>query len=79
LNIAVYIGVKTKIKLLKDESGKAIFPRSFTALSREGKVYIRNNFIGDRIAFTAGEFIAIKSDCILLFEIVSDIELDFQL
>lgn len=55
-------GAQTKIKLLKNKSGDAIFPGFFTAVNRDGKAYIRNNFIGEKIAFTAYEMDRIKNE-----------------
>lgn len=48
-------GVSVKIKLLKNNKGEATFPGFFASVNRDGKAYIRNNFIGDKIAFTAYE------------------------
>jgi hypothetical protein len=54
-------GVATKIKVLTDNKGEARFPGFFTAYNREGKAYIRNNFIGMKIAFTPYELTKIKA------------------
>lgn len=48
-------GTTTKIKLLKKNTGEAQFPGFFASISQEGKAYIRNNFIGEKIAFTSYE------------------------
>lgn len=48
-------GTTVKIKLLKNSKGEATFPGFFTALTREGNPYVRNNFIGDKVAFTTYE------------------------
>lgn len=47
-------GNKNKIKLVeyKDE---ARFPGFFAAVNREGVAYVRNNFVGPKVAFTAYE------------------------
>jgi hypothetical protein len=47
--------VENKIKLIIDNKGEPRFPGFFTGISREGKAYIRNNFIGQNIAFTPYE------------------------
>jgi hypothetical protein len=47
-------GKQTKIKLVKKNNGDAMFPY-FLAYSREGKLYMQTNFIGDNIFFTAKE------------------------
>ena len=54
-------GTQTKIKLLIDNKGEARFPGFFTAYNKEGKAYIRNNFIGNKIAFTPYELTKIKA------------------
>lgn len=54
-------GVSTKIKLVIDNKGEARFPGFFTAYSKEGKAYIRNNFIGAKVAFTPYELTKIKA------------------
>lgn len=53
------IGKTTKIKLIKNNKGDAIFPY-FLNYSREGKLYMSTNFIGDKIAFTDKELTKIK-------------------
>jgi hypothetical protein len=55
------IGAVTKIKLLKNNKGEAIFPGFFASVNRDGKAYIRNNFIGSKIAFTPYEADRIKN------------------
>lgn len=55
------IGASTKIKLIIDNKGEARFPGFFTAYSKEGKAYIRNNFIGMKVAFTPYELTKIKT------------------
>ena len=56
-------GATTKIKLLKKKNnGEATFPGFFAAVNRDGKAYIRNNFIGEKIAFTAYEMDRIKNE-----------------
>jgi hypothetical protein len=57
-------GAETKIKLLKNNKGEATFPGFFTAVNRDGKAYIRNNFIGEKVAFTAYEIDRIKNESI---------------
>lgn len=48
-------GTKLKIKLLRNKSKEAIFPGFFTSLTREGIPYVKNNFIGPKVAFTSQE------------------------
>ena len=54
-------GTTVKIKLLKNNKGEAQFPGFFTGLTKPdpitgiSKAYIRNNFIGNKVAFTAYE------------------------
>ena len=48
-------GVTTKIKLLKSKSGEAVFPGFFAGLTKEGLPFVRNNFIGSKIAFSTYE------------------------
>lgn len=54
-------GVSTNIKLVKNNKGEATFPGFFTAYNRDGKAYIRNNFIGAKLAFTPYEETRIKN------------------
>lgn len=57
------VGAQTKIKLLKKKSnGEATFPGFFAAINRDGKAYIRNNFIGDKVAFSAYEITRITNE-----------------
>jgi len=55
-------GTTTKIKLLKNKNGEAVFPGFFSGLTKEGKAYIRNNFIGDKISFSSYEADRIKKE-----------------
>lgn len=48
------IGTTTKIKLIKNKKGEAIFPY-FAAYSKEGRLYMKTNFIGANILWTAKE------------------------
>lgn len=53
----------SKIKLMKNsKTGDGQFPGFFTGLTREGKAYIRNNFIGEKIAFSAYELTRIQNE-----------------
>lgn len=52
----------TKIKLLTNKKGDACFPGFFTSLTKEGKPYIKNNFVGDKIGYTAYEAGRIKNE-----------------
>lgn len=49
------IGSKFQIKLLKNNKGEATFPGFFVGISKEGKAYIKNNFIGTKLAFSTYE------------------------
>lgn len=53
---------ETKIKLLKNKKGEAIFPGYFSGLSREGNLYMKNNFVGDKIAFLPKEMTKIQNE-----------------
>lgn len=55
-------GVTTKIKLLKNKKGEAVIPGYFAALSKEGKAYVKNNFIGNKIGFTTYELQRINNE-----------------
>lgn len=55
-------GTKTTIKLLKNKAGEAVFPGFFTGLTKEGKPYIKNNFIGPKVAFSTFEAEKIKKE-----------------
>lgn len=52
-------GKTTKIKLIKNNKGEAMFPY-FLNYNREGKLYMSTNFIGDKIFFTTKEADRIK-------------------
>lgn len=51
-----------KIKLIKDKDGNGKFPGFFAGVSREGTVYVRNNFVGPKISFTAFEMSKINGE-----------------
>lgn len=55
------VGVETSIKLITDNKGEPRFPGFFAAVNKEGKAYIRNNFIGKNLGFTAYEKTRIKN------------------
>lgn len=48
-------GATTKIKLINDSKGNPRFPGFFTSINQEGMAYVRNNFVGNTIGFTAYE------------------------
>lgn len=48
-------GASLQIKLLRNNKGEATFPGYFASITKEGKAYIRNNFIGKNLSFTAYE------------------------
>lgn len=54
------IGKVSKIKLLKSKDGDPQFPGFFTGLTKDGQAYVSNNFIGEKVAFTAYEIDRIK-------------------
>jgi hypothetical protein len=49
------VGATSKIKLITTSKGDVRMPGFFTGLTRDGKAYIKNNFIGERILFTPYE------------------------
>lgn len=56
-------GVETRIKLMKHgKTGEAVFPGYFTGLTKEGKAYIRNNFIGAKVAYSVYELQRINNE-----------------
>ena len=56
-------GAEFQIKLLKNgKTGEATFPGYFTGISKEGKAYIRNNFMGAKIAFSTYEMTRINNE-----------------
>lgn len=55
-------GVETKIKLIKNKKGEGVFPGFFAGINREGASYIRNNFIGTKVAFSAYEMKRIQDE-----------------
>lgn len=54
-------GTETKIKLMINNKGEAQFPGFFSGVSREGKAYIRNNFMGEKLAFSTYELTRINN------------------
>lgn len=55
-------GVTTNIKLLKNTKGEATFPGYFAGITKEGKAYVKNNFIGSKLAFTSYEKTRIENE-----------------
>lgn len=55
-------GVAFKIKLLKNKNGEATFPGFFTGLTKEGKPYVKNNFIGQKVAWSTYELDRIRKE-----------------
>lgn len=53
-------GRTADIKLVENKDGEARFPSFFAGVSREGVAYVRNNFIGKKLAFSAYELQKIK-------------------
>ena len=49
------VGRTSKIKLIKDKNGEGRFPGFFSGVNREGQAYIRNNFVGSKVAFSSYE------------------------
>lgn len=58
-NTAPGVGSTTKIKLVKNNKGEAMFPY-FLNYNREGKLYMSTNFIGNGVFFTTKELDRIK-------------------
>jgi len=54
-------GAKCQIKLIKNTKGEAAFPGFFSGITKEGKAYVRNNFIGSKLAFSAYEVTKINN------------------
>lgn len=54
--------IETNIKLLKNKKGEATFPGFFANLSKEGVAYVKNNFIGEKIAFSPYELQRIENE-----------------
>ena len=44
-----------------NNKGEAQFPGFFSGVSREGKAYIRNNFMGEKLAFSTYELTRINN------------------
>lgn len=61
------VGTTTDIKLVTNNKGEAVFPSYFTGLTKpdpktgESKAYIKNNFVGSKLAFTPSELTRIKN------------------
>jgi hypothetical protein len=55
-------GRTNKIKLIKDKDGNGKFPGFFAGVSREGTVYVRNNFVGTKVAFSPYEMTKINGE-----------------
>lgn len=53
-------GAETKIKLVTNQKGEPKFPGFFAAVNRDGDSYIKNNFIGKKVAFTPYELTKIN-------------------
>ena len=48
-------GSETNIKLVVNKKGERVFPGFFVGINREGVAYIKNNFIGNKVAFSSYE------------------------
>lgn len=55
-------GVETRIKLVTNQKGEPKIPSFFAAVNREGQAYIKNNFIGNKVAFTPYELKKITNE-----------------
>jgi len=55
-------GVETQIKLVKNNKGEAQFPGFFSGITKDGKAYVRNNFVGPKLAFTSYELTKINNE-----------------
>ena len=53
------IGKEVKLKLIVNKKGEAVFPY-FAAIDKEGKKYMKFNFIGENVFFNAKEIAALK-------------------
>jgi hypothetical protein len=53
------IGTEVKLKLIANKKGEAIFPY-FAAIDKEGKKYMKFNFIGNNVFWNAKEIAALK-------------------
>lgn len=56
------VNVESNIKLLKNKDGEPIFPGFFTGLTKEGKAYVKNNFIGPKLQFSTYEATRITNE-----------------
>lgn len=57
------VNKETKIKLVKDQKGNPRFPGFFTGInSTTDRAYIRNNFVGKAVGFSAYELQRIKQE-----------------
>ena len=54
-------GSTFQIKLITNNKGEAEFPGFFSGINKDGKCYIKNNFIGKKLAFSAYEASKIKN------------------
>lgn len=57
-------GTETKIKLVKNKKGEAIIPGFNVGVNKDGKAYIKNNWIGSKIAFSSYELDRINKEAI---------------
>lgn len=48
-------GTSFQIKLITNSKGEGVFPGFFSGINKDGKVYVRNNFIGKKLGFSAYE------------------------
>jgi hypothetical protein len=55
-------GRESKIKLIKNKKGEGVFPGFFSGINKDKTAYIRNNFIGDKVAFSAYEMKRISDE-----------------
>lgn len=54
-------GVQTRLKLVTNKNGEATIP-FFSSLTKDKRAYVNNNFIGDKVAFSAYEIDKIKKE-----------------
>ena len=54
-------GVKTKLKLINTKKGEASIP-FFSSISKDGRAFVNNNFIGDKVNFSAYELDKIRKE-----------------
>ncbi len=70
------IGCKTKIKLVKNNKGLAVFPSFVAGYSKTGNLYLKTNFIGNNVFWTNKELEKMKNEKTATPTPVDDIKKD---